>query len=279
MRTGEPAEFEQYVPEPFDYWLELRVFADDHGLSIHSRDITERKEQKQRLTDQRDNLDVLNQVLRHDIRNDLHVVLAYADVLADALEGEHGEYARKIVDSAEHAVDLTTTARDIADVFLTETTDPTPIALGDAVERAVDEVRSTYSDAVVTTVSIPQVSVLCNDMLDSVFRNLLKNAIQHNDSDVAEVRVTGTVTEDVVVVRVVDNGPGIPDDHRERVFGKGEKGLGSDGTGIGLYLVQRLVSNCGGRVWIEDGPIEDGDSSPDLDGAVFAVELPVVDDQ
>ena len=97
MATGEPAEFEQYVPDPFDYWLELRVFADGNGLSIHSRDITERKEQEQRLTDQRDNLDVLNQVLRHDVRNDLHVVLAYADALVDSVDGEDGEYARKDV--------------------------------------------------------------------------------------------------------------------------------------------------------------------------------------
>jgi len=275
MATGEPAEFEQYVPEPFDYWLELRVFADDHGLSIHSRDITERKEQEQRLTDQRDNLDVLNQVLRHDIRNDLHVVLAYADALVDSLDGEEGEYARDIVGSAEHAVDLTTTARDIAEVFLTESTEPTPVRLEAALDRAVTEVRSTYDDAIVRVLSVPDTSVLCNDMLDSVFRNLLKNAVQHNDSDVPEVEVAVSECEETIVVRVADNGPGVPDDQKETVFGKGEKGLDSGGTGIGLYLVQRLVENCDGRIWIEDGPVDDGS---DLDGAVFAVELPSVEE-
>jgi PAS domain S-box-containing protein len=271
MATGEPAEFEQYVPDPFDYWLELRVFADGNGLSIHSRDITERKEQEQRLTDQRDNLDVLNQVLRHDVRNDLHVVLAYADALVDSVDGEDGEYARKIVGSAEHAVDLTTTARGIAEVFLTESTDPTPVRLEAALDRAVTGVRSTYDDAIVRVPSIPDTSVLCNEMLDSVFRNLLKNAVQHNDSEVPEVEVTVSEREETVVVRVADNGPGVPDDQREAVFGKGEKGLDSAGTGIGLYLVRRLVENCDGHVSIEDGPVGDGS---DLEGAVFAVELP-----
>ncbi len=44
METGEPAETEQYLPEPFGYWVEIRMFADDDGLSVYSREITERKE-------------------------------------------------------------------------------------------------------------------------------------------------------------------------------------------------------------------------------------------
>jgi signal transduction histidine kinase len=82
-------------------------------------------------------------------------------------------------------------------------------------------------------------------------------------------RVTeGRVTEGRVVVRVADNGPGVPDDRKEAVFGRGEKGLRSTGTGLGLYLVDTLVDSYGGRVRVEDN---------DPEGAVFVVELPLAE--
>lgn len=55
-----------------------------------------------------------------------------------------------------------------------------------------------------------------------------------------------------MVVRVANNGPGIPDDQKDSVCGKSEKGLTSPGTGIGLYLVHTLIDQYNGEVWIED---------------------------
>jgi len=80
---------------------------------------------------------------------------------------------------------------------------------------------------------------------------------------------------DSVRLRVADNGPGVEPERQESIFGKGEKGLESDGTGIGLYLVHTLVASYGGEVWIDGAP-DDGreDGVADLGGAVFVVELP-----
>ena len=104
-------------------------------------------------------------------------------------------------------------------------------------------------------------------MISSVFRNLLKNAIQHNDKKVAEVIVSATDHEDTVTVTIADNGPGVPDDQKETIFGRGERGLDSSGTGIGLHLVNTLVNMHNGDVWIEDNEPE---------GAIFRVKLPTV---
>jgi len=89
-------------------------------------------------------------------------------------------------------------------------------------------------------------------MLASVFRNLLNNAVQHNDTDAPEVTVTREETDDRIRVRVADNGPGVPDAEKDEIFGKGEKGLDSAGSGIGLYLVSVLTRQFGGDVWVED---------------------------
>jgi signal transduction histidine kinase len=102
-------------------------------------------------------------------------------------------------------------------------------------------------------------------MLSSVFRNLLKNAVQHNDTDDPEVTVSATTGDGTVEVAVADNGPGVPDERKEEIFGQGEKGLESSGTGIGLYLVRTLVERYGGDVRVEDN---------DPEGSVFVVRLP-----
>ncbi|RYJ08669.1 PAS domain-containing protein [Halogeometricum borinquense] len=266
METGEPAETEQYLPEPFGYWVEIRMFADDDGLSVYSREITERKEYEQQLESQRDTLDILNQVLRHDIRNDLQMVSGYADLIAEQLDEEDKAYVETIQKRAEHAVELTRTAREISEVLFADVSENGTEELQESLLSEVEDIRAANSDAVVTVDEpVPDVMVSADDMLPSVFRNLLKNAVLHNDKQVPEITVTIDERDDEIIVRVADNGPGIPDNQKEKIFGKGEKGLDSEGTGIGLYLVQTLVEGYGGSIEVEDNEPE---------GAVFSVTLP-----
>jgi PAS domain S-box-containing protein len=269
MASGEPAEFEQYLPEPFDYWVEIRVFADDHGLSVYSRNVTERKEYEERLKTQRDTLDVLNRVLSHDVRNDLQLVTAYAELISDRLDEEGRTYVETISESAAHAVELTKTASEISNILFAENGRPKRTPLGTVLETEIESIRTAHPDAVVLVDGeIRDASVAADEMLGSVFRNLLKNAVQHNDKQVPEVTVSTGARAEAVTVRVADNGPGIPDAQKDAVFGKGEKGLDSRGTGIGLYLVSLLVDRYGGEVDVSDNEPE---------GAVFSVTLPTVE--
>ncbi|SEN43213.1 PAS domain S-box-containing protein [Halorientalis persicus] len=259
--------------------VKLSRFEHDGEPALHAlvRDITERKEYERRLEEQRDNLDVLNQVLRHDIRNDLQLVTAYAELLADECEEPtEEEYIETVMENADHAVELTKSARQMADVMLSAKEDLQQVGLREVLKSEIAEVQSSYSEAVVTNEgTIPSVGVQANDMLASVFRNLLKNAIQHNDKEVPRVNVRATEQQAAAVVRVVDNGPGIPDAQKADIFGKGEKGLDSEGTGIGLYLVKTLVESYGGDVRVEDRTERDAAASPaGTEGATFVVELP-----
>jgi signal transduction histidine kinase len=235
----------------------------------------ERAGRERRIEDQRDGLDLLNQIVRHDIRNDLQLVNAYADLLTDHVDGDGEPYLAKIQQAADNAVDLTGTARDLAETMLQTDTDLEPVRLEHPLVGEIENLRSTY-DRVEVTVdgSVSDVSVLADDMLASVFRNVLANAVQHNDADTPQVSVSVSTSAtpddgaDRVVVRVADNGPGVPDGQKETIFGKGEKGLDSRGTGIGLYLVHTLIQRYGGDVWVTDG---------ETGGAVFGIELVVAD--
>ena len=223
--------------------------------------------EEERLAEQRDDLRLLNQVMRHDIRNDLQLIGAYAELLEDHVDEEGEEYLEIIKESTESATDLTTTARDLARVMLDADSEVRSVSIEGVLAQQVEELRSGHPGAVVAIEgSIPDVEVAGNDMLGSVFRNLLANAIQHNDETPPTVTVSAVERDGVVEVRVADNGPGVPDAQSEEIFGRGEKGLESSGAGIGLYLVQSLVDTYGGDVFVEDN---------DPEGAVFVVELPI----
>ena len=123
--------------------------------------------------------------------------------------------------------------------------------------------------------------VSADELLDAVFRNLLKNAIQHNRQEIPDIWVSIDCLAETVEIRIADNGPGVDDAHKETIFGRGKQGLDSDGTGIGLYLVQSLAGRYGGNVWVEDrkrlsvssNPLQTDDS--ESTGAIFVVQLSI----
>ncbi|MEL6340069.1 MAG: ATP-binding protein, partial [Myxococcota bacterium] len=140
--------------------------------------------------------------------------------------------------------------------------------LSDAVSAAVDEHRAWsqheidfdgVSDEVLVRVPARDVH-RCVD-------NLLRNAERYASSKIV-IRVT--LDRDEVQLAVRDDGPGVPGEHRERIFepfGRGEasRTRSAGGVGLGLAIVRRLLERAGGSVRVDDHP--DG-------GAVFVVRWP-----
>nr|WP_162354518.1 PAS domain S-box protein [Natrialba swarupiae] len=271
-RTRVELDFRTRDGEAIPYEFIANVFEAPDGEPVMAgsgRDRSLHVEYEQRLEEQRDRLDLLNQVVRHDVRNDMQVVHGRAQILEDHIDDDGQEHLREVIHATEEAIELTKTARDLTETMLREEEDLKPISLDRECSSQIVEIRSQHDRAVIRTDGrLPTVDVQADEMLEAVFRNLLQNAIVHNDKGVPEVTVSADVHDETVHVNIADNGPGIPDNQKEEVFGKGEKGLDSPGTGLGLYLVKTLVENYGGEVWIEDN---------DPEGAVFVVTLPVAE--
>jgi two-component system, OmpR family, phosphate regulon sensor histidine kinase PhoR len=94
--------------------------------------------------------------------------------------------------------------------------------------------------------------------LELVFRNLIDNAVKYADDNAPQVEVTlQQESASRVVVRVSDNGHGIPPTLRHRIFGRFAR-LGSElerkkpGTGLGLYIVRTMIGRLGGQINIRD---------------------------
>jgi signal transduction histidine kinase len=206
----------------------------------------------------------------------MQIVTGFAEVIAGSATGETAEYAERIRSHSDHVVELTRIARDLMKTVLGDESNLEPTPLAAVLEAELTDVRSSADEATIDVEhALPRIDVRSDELLGSVFRNLLKNAIQHADSDRPAVRVSVTETETEATVHVVDDGPGVPDDRKHEIFGKGEKGLESEGTGIGLYLVNMLVARYGGAVWVDDAADWADDDA--LDGAAFHVTLTKAD--
>lgn len=278
IESGEPVEISEEELTTADG--ETRLFqttkipyqvagTNDDAVLGYARDVTPLRRYERRLEQQRDSLSVLNEIVRHDIRNALQVVSGSAELLEHRLDGEDHRLLDAIRTAAGEAVEITTSAREVTELLMEADSDPEPVALTPVLTRQIDAVRSSDRSISVTRVGKPdEALVLADEMLKSVFRNLLRNAVVHNDGDSPSIRVSTEALPGRVRVAVADDGPGVPDDLKRTVFDEGTQGIDSDGTGLGLYLVRTLVDRYGGAVWVEDS--ESG-------GARFVVELPRAD--
>lgn len=99
------------------------------------------------------------------------------------------------------------------------------------------------------------------DRLTQVVTNLLENAVRHG---AGTVTVTIDQTGNEITLLIADEGPGIPQEHRELAFARFWQGRTHGGSGLGLYVVRGLVQAHGGRVEILD----------EVKGAAIRVALP-----
>lgn len=234
------------------------------------QDVTARKRAEEALSTERDQYELLNQIIRHDIRNDMAVIRGWGEQLREDLDADQRETLARVMNAAVHTQELTEEVRDLTAILGSEDPALEPIDLGDVLTREIEQVRSTFeyqADSLIVDgpVDLPEdCTVSATPLLSSVFTNLLDNAVLHSDGGAVHIDVSVDADAETCTVRIADNGPGIPDAQKRAVFDHGEQGERSSGTGLGLYLVDELVTQFGGNVWIEDN---------DPRGAIVCVEL------
>ncbi|WP_135820384.1 PAS domain-containing sensor histidine kinase [Halostella litorea] len=223
------------------------------GFAIYT-DITERKTRERRL-------EVLNRVLRHNMRNNVNVINGYAELLgADAEPQLVERAARTIRRTADDVASLTAKIRDIERAV--DGGGRRPVELRPLVDRAVEPYRSA---ADVTTAVPDGLVVAAGDGLELAVENLVDNAVAHNDTDVPSVRVDARRDGSWIHIAVSDDGPGIPAAERVVLTGEHEITQLEHGSGLGLWLVNWAVTSSGGEVTFADN---------DPRGSVVTVRLP-----
>ena len=233
------------------------------GLVGTGRDISQRVRREERLT-------VLNRVLRHNLRNRTNIVIGNAERLAEELAGDGVERAESSerAQLIERAEAIRSAGADLDRLGLlarkvdTALEDPEPVAIPSApvVERATGVVPEA---ATLSVGQIPDVELSALPAFEDALGELLDNAVRHNPNEEPSVRVEVTADTEQVVVRVADDGDGIPD-HEVAALEDGESRL-QHGAGLGLWFVNWVVDASGGTLTFEDS---------EYGGTLVTVRLP-----
>ncbi len=126
------------------------------------------------------------------------------------------------------------------------------------------DVAEMYKEEAKIKLEVEDVYVMANEGLKAVLHNLIGNAILHGGKKPIEITIRVFQDNGTAVVKVADNGVGIPDEIKDKIFEEGFSG--KSGTGLGLFIVRKIVELYGGTIDVKDN---------EPSGAVFEVRLPL----
>jgi signal transduction histidine kinase len=232
------------------------------------------------IAEREDRLRTFNRALTHELRNRIGAAMGAAQIMEEMDDIDTAERQRLngvVLRNVE-------SMRGVLDNLLVLTGVPVDsrqqrhVRLPEAAREAARQVRAAARARSVTIridPLLPAVEVSAA-AVELCLTNLLANAIKYSDPQAAErwVEVRGRLaasdgTAEEVIVEVVDNGVGVPDDARERLFQRffraHERSMPDvEGTGLGLSIIRDTIDGLGGRAWAE---------FPEA-GSVFAFSLP-----
>jgi PAS domain S-box-containing protein len=216
-------------------------------------------------------VDVLNRILRHNVRTSVNVIDGYAEVLETDPDDAQREAAlgkiREHTDTLMQIGAQTTAIRDL----LSGQEDPSPLTFRQ-LRSLVEQFRETYDSAHIDLRmhGSPDRTIRNGNVFQIAFEEVIENAVEHSDRETPQVEITVTVPEesDSAVVEIADDGPGIPESEWEIIRSGVETPL-SHTKSLGLWLVYWSLTVLGGVVDL---------STNEPRGSVLELEVPLTDE-
>jgi len=227
------------------------------GVVATLRDVTPQKDRERQL-------DVLDRVLRHNLRNAMSVITGNAELLAAETDTELSDLAENIIETGEKLLGVTERERKIVEI-LSEARLVRPLDISGAIERPVTDLRRQYPDATIGLRFPEAVHAATIPQIEQAVRELIENAIEHSDRAAPTVSVAVESHPETVVIDIADDGPGIPEQEQTILTGDDEIDPLYHGSGLGLWLVNWIVTHSDGTLTFEEN---------DPRGSVVRLTLP-----
>ncbi|TCD26540.1 GHKL domain-containing protein [Pedobacter psychrodurus] len=228
------------------------------GVIITFVDITSRirdlKEQERMLAEN----ELLLDTIAHDIKNPIHALGLTVQMIKKLTEGNMENFPF-LMDSLEVSLlDMKKVVEDLVDSHWQRQRYQAAEELLDF-QSILEDVRLTLSHQVLETgavithnINVPEITFV-RRKLRSVLYNLLSNAIKYTPSERSpEINVCTEECNGYIVISVSDNGIGMSAEEQQLIFKKFQRlKTDTEGSGVGLYLVNTIVSSAGGKIEIE----------------------------
>ncbi|MHA2295813.1 MAG: PAS domain S-box protein [Candidatus Hodarchaeales archaeon] len=248
-------------------WMleESKLIRDEKGNPIeivgYWADITQRmlveeelRKANARVTELNETLKIINSILRHDLFNDLTALTGLLDVYKTDKDEEHLKNLYTITDKS---VTLIKRMRELDNIILKDEALETLDA-----RKEILTVVDYYTTSGVEFKVEGEGLILADQAFISVIDNLVRNALVHGKTEKIEINIEdkGKYCE----IRIVDQGTGIPDEVKSRIFEPGFAHGDTGGSGLGLYIVKKTMNRYDGKVLVEN-------NTPN--GSIFILDL------
>ncbi|MFT4891311.1 MAG: PAS domain S-box-containing protein [Halobacteriales archaeon] len=210
------------------------------GTVAICRDVTEQRDREQQLT-------VLDRILRHNLHNEMNVVMGHAEEILDDPDGDHAASARQILASGRDLVELADKERRIVRLLSDDPRIET-VELRPLLSTVVSELRESYPESRLSVECGESLRVTAERNLRVAVRELAENGIVHNDRERPAVEIAAVRAGDDVRITVADDGPGIPAAEQQVLTGGQEVQPLIHGSGLGLWLVNHVVRRSSGSL-------------------------------
>lgn len=220
---------------------------DNLGFGIYI-DITQRYRE-------REYINVLQRIFRHNLRNDLNVITGFArrgeNITTD---DEISDYLSNIMKKADRIEDLIKEAGIIREIINEDFESDTQLmSIEKVVGNAIGQCLSEFSSANVGIECPDGLMVKAGSKLQLAFEAMIDNGLRYNDSDQPRVMIRGhKVDTDRVHISIVDNGVGIPTTEREIIAGEKESTQLQHGSGLGLWMTKWIIESYQGTMEIQN---------------------------
>jgi len=240
----------------------VRTFASQMALALEGMRLAS-EASKARLDAETNSLRAaLFSSVTHDLRTPLASITASVTSLLDEgarfTTGDRRELLETIRHEAERLNRLVGNLLDLSRIRAGAVTPNATLGeIDDVIEGVVGRLQGVLANHRIHLMlrgDLPEISMDVVQ-IDQVLTNLIENAVKFTPAG-SGVTISAARWHDTAEVRVVDHGPGIPSEERERVFEafvRGEQGSAT-GSGLGLSISRAIVESHGGRIWIEGTP-------------------------
>lgn len=217
--------------------------------------VTELNERERAIEEREQRLEVLNRVLRHNLRNDMTVIINRTQLLPSVDDDQRQQsLADKVIETAEGLLAHGEKARKIETAIDSAKKDRVSIDVVPIISDLAQTYASEFPEVEITT-SLPETAeITAISSFEYAVENVIENACVHNDSDDPVVEISLDEKQDgLVCLSVTDNGPGIPESERE-LYRKGkEESALEHGSGVGLWLGYWIMEKSGGQLRFDTG--------------------------
>lgn len=270
IKNGEPfsCEILNYSKNGKKYWVKIqgqalfnkwgeisRYFAIEEDVTEKKKLELQREQLLASLEKSNNDLEEYAQIVSHDLKSPLRSINSLIFWIKEddkQLSSQSMEYLNLIEGKVEKMDRLIQGILTYSKIDTTVPAIEEPVNTGEVIKNIIETIDIPPHITFDISATMPILNKADSFRMQQLFQNLIGNAVNYIDKPLGKIRIDWKESSTHYVFSIADNGPGIPEEHHEKIFRTFQSLSNSEkSTGLGLSIVKKIVDYYKGRIWLE----------------------------